>query len=60
MKSPMFLHKNKSVKETNENVIEDACDNNEDDTLVDNKKTLDKKKDNYSIIYKDVIVKKSY
>ena len=61
MKNPMFLEKTKSTIENdnNENEIEDTCNDKDKDTL-DKKKNVKKKKDNYSLTYKDVIIKKAY
>jgi len=61
MKNPMFLEKTKSISENdnNENEIEDTCNDKDKDTL-DKKKNIKKKKDNYSLTYKDVIIKKAY
>ncbi len=61
MKNPMFLEKTKSTIENdnNENDIEYTCNNTDKDTL-DKKKNVKKKKDNYSLTYKDVIIKKAY
>ncbi len=61
MKNPMFLQNNKSTSEIDNNEMnsEETCNDKAKDTL-DKKKNVKKKNDNYSITYKDVIIKKSY